>query len=72
MSAAAVSPHGGTIASGADGGIRPWSVNAGQPLAVLYQGSLPIMGQAFSPDGNKLAAIDYAVTLRVWDAAPVE
>jgi WD40 repeat protein len=68
--AAAISPDGHLIASGAgyDGVIRIWNANTGAQLRTLEGHFGRVDALAFTPDGSRLISGAGDTTVLVWDA----
>ncbi|MBN1426795.1 MAG: WD40 repeat domain-containing protein [Anaerolineae bacterium] len=71
----AFSPDGTLLATGTEGNsqgeqIKLWDVQTGE-LATsgeMEQGTRPIIGVEWSPNGRIIASLDWSDTLRLWDA----
>jgi WD40 repeat protein len=70
VSAAAFTPDGARIVSGADDHtVRVWDAASGQELLVLRGHEGSVSAAAFTPDGARIVSGGADDTVRVWDAA---
>jgi WD40 repeat protein/tRNA A-37 threonylcarbamoyl transferase component Bud32 len=66
----AYSPDSARLASGgADGMIRLWNANSGEPLKTIRAHDSTVTGVAFSPDGLLLASSSWDKSVKIWEAA---
>ena len=63
------SPNGRTLASGTKHNVILWDVATGRQLRTFQAHSDAVLGVAFSPDGNRLAAVSSDGVLQIWEAA---
>ena len=65
--AAAFSPDGSLVASGAGGDVRVWETATGTEVAQMINGPSIVHEVAFDPDGSRIAsAVDIFGLVRVW------
>jgi len=70
VTSVAVSPDGRLVASAAaDGSVRLWDTDTGQPVHTLAGHSEKAYAVAFSPDSKRLASTGEDQQVRVWDVA---
>lgn len=69
--AMAFSPNDDVLASGgfSDGGLQLWKTDSGDKLNDLLQNRPTLTGVAFTPDGQRVAAVGYDGEVRMWDVA---
>jgi WD40 repeat protein len=71
INSAEFSPHGKhTLSASADGTARVWSVEGGDPPAIILAGHTgPVESAVYSPDGSRIVTASDDKTARLWDAA---
>lgn len=65
----AFSPDGKRIVTGGTDGARVWDTETGELLFGMLSTRAPVRAAQFSPDGQRVLALDESGTARIWNAA---